>query len=408
MSVQELEHTEVPVAAAPRSSRWSPAIREALWIFLLSRAALTTITVFAVSKLPGGFSCWEQPSRCVQTFFRYDIGYYAAIAVYGYWDPRLPTTALATNAPGTNHPESVVFFPLWPTLMRWLAMPFGLSEGTVFYAALAMAAVCLLVTYWLLYKLVDEIWDAETARAAVFLFAFSPFAAWFAAGYAEVLLVPLSLAVFLLIRHDRLWLAGALGGLATLTKPNAVLLVIPFLVLLVETWDLRGRWRIIGATALVPTGLLGYMTWLWWRFDAPLSFSHMQQEFWHREPVWPWEPFVRVVAVLGGPDKDPAAHTLVDLVLVLGAVAVVAAVCRRLPADQLLFFAGMLTMTLLVASDPHYPLASLPRHLAGAFPLSVACALACRHPRVRQLVMVGTLSLFGLFTALYTNGVWVA
>ncbi|MFC0543386.1 hypothetical protein [Kutzneria chonburiensis] len=413
-----------PRRTAPLSwwHRLSTAWREALWAFLLSRVMLVFITFVATSKGgPGGFQCLSQPVDCVKTWRHFDVGYYLQIAAHGYWDPHLPARWAADGSRfNGEYPEAVAFFPLWPKLLGWLSTPFGRTYWHAFYVGLALAAVLTLVTYWLLYKLISEQFDDRVARWTLFFFAFSPFAIFYASGYGEVLFLPLALLVFLFARRERWWLAGLCGLLAALTRPNAVLLVIVFAVALVRIYGFRGlftprdlgaKLKIVGAAALVPAGVGLYMAYLWVKWGEPLAFVRWQTDYWHRTTQWPWQPIVRAVDVvihsttIAGSNPTDSLWELVWIAVPLIAVALT---WRRMPVEYSLFTTAVFLMTITVASPEGEPLLSITRHLAGAFPVAVAYGLLAGRNRPRQLLLVLSLAFFGLFTAYFVTGRWVA
>jgi hypothetical protein len=400
----------------------STAWREALWAFLLSRVMLVFITVVATSQGgPDGFRCVSRPLDCVQTWRRFDIGYYLQIAAHGYWDPHLSVQWLPDGGRvNGDYPEAVAFFPLWPKLLGWLSTPFGRTYWHAFYVGLALAAVLTLVTYWLLFTLISEQFDDRVARWTLFFTAFSPFAIFYASGYGEVLFLPLALLVFLFAQRQRWWLAGVCGLLAALTRPNAVVLVLVFAVALVRSYgfrglftrrDLGGKLTIVGAAALVPAGAGLYIAYLWARWGEPLAFVRWQNEYWHRTTQWPWQPIARAVDIgIHGISIDGSnpTNSLWHLVWVAVPLIAVAVTWRRMPVEYSLFTAAIFLMTITVASSDGEPLMSITRHLAGAFPVAVAYGLLARRTRPRQLLVVLSLAFFGLFTTYFVTGRWVA
>lgn len=400
------------------------AWREALWIFLLSRVALAGLTVVSVSEpAGGGFQCFAELRACSKKWKQFDVGYYMHIASHGYWDPKLPVTYLPDGS-RTEFPEAVVFFPLWPKLVGLLSVPFGQTFWHTYYVGLVLANVLVLITFWLLYRLIAERFDDGTARWAVFFLAFSPFSVTFAAGYAEALFIPLTLAVFLLVRRDRWLLAGLVGALVTLTKPNGVLVGILFAVVLVQRYGWRGlftrheigaKLKIVGSAAMIPLGLLAYMAYLWLKWDDPLAFTRWQKDFWGRTLQWPWETVAKAVenvfltpstyTKIGQFNSTDSLWELLFLFLPLVALALT---WKKLPLEYSLFAVAIFLMSIAVPTGAEEPLASIGRHMAGAFPVAVAYALLSKKVRAQQLLMVVTLAFFGLFTAYFAVGRWMA
>ena len=103
--------------------------------------------------------------------------------------------------------------------------------------------------------------DATASRAAWYLLVF-PTSFFLSAAYGESLFLALSLGSILACRRGAWWQAGVLGGLAALTRPFGVLVVLP---LAIEAWQQRAErplWRSGLAMVPIPLALLGYMAYL--------------------------------------------------------------------------------------------------------------------------------------------------
>lgn len=382
------------------------------------------LTIVSVSEPgPGGFQCFDQLRECSKKLIRFDLGYYLQVATHGYWDPKMPVDYLP-NGSRTGYPEAVAFFPLWPKLVGWVSIPFGQTYWHVFYVGIVLANLLALVTFWLLYRLVAERFDDQTARWSVFFLAFNPFTVTFAAGYGEALFIPLTLAVFLLVRKERWLLAGLAGALTTLTKPNGVLIMILFAVVLVQRYGWRDlftrneigtKLKIVGSAAMVPLGLLSYIAYLWLKWDDPFAFSRWQTNFWGRTTQWPWQPIYKAFenAILTPSATETASKfnstdSLWELLFLFLPLTALALTWRQLPLEYLLFGIAIFLMTITVPTGAEEPLASIGRHLGGTFSIAVAYALLSRKVRAQQLLLVVTLAFFGLFTAYYAVGRWMA
>ena len=184
---------------------------------------------------------------------RWDANWYIQIAQQGY----------VFRPDGTG---SVSFFPLFPLLLRGLIFC-GVNPVV---AGLLIANGCFLGALWLFYRLVkEEFGRRELARHATALLAFSPGLAWFSIGYTESLFLLLSIGLVYALRRRRFGIGAMLGVLAGLSRPNAVVLVAPLLLLvgptIGESWR-RSNWRrlcVVGSSAIAPIighGLyLGYL-----------------------------------------------------------------------------------------------------------------------------------------------------
>ena len=111
-------------------------------------------------------------------------------------------------------------------------------------------------------------------RAAGFLLIF-PTAYFLHVGYTESLFLALVLGCFLAVRRDHWWLAGALGGLAALTRINGLVLVPALAAEAWLEWDADGRHRLRAhwlAIGLVVVGFVGYLALNLAVYGDPLTF----------------------------------------------------------------------------------------------------------------------------------------
>jgi len=199
---------------------------------------------------------------------RFDGGFYLAIASEGY---------------DVSTPERTAFFPLFPMLIR-----FGAAlGGTPAFWGVLISLVATLFALYFLYQIAEKHWGPKVARATVFTFAFFPAAFFLNAVYTEALFVGLSAGSFWAANVQRnLLLAGVLGALAAATRNLGMLLLIP----LGYEW-LRNRrefgWRGALGVGIVPAGRVGYMTFLWARFEDPFISMDQQRAYWGRGPTNP-------------------------------------------------------------------------------------------------------------------------
>ena len=152
--------------------------------------------------------------------FRYDVGWYFAIAENGY---------------GWSHDsgqQSIVFFPAFPLAVRGLATVLGdrfMTAGMLATLAAGLAA------FIYLFRLAREmLTDAQASAATAFLAAY-PFAIFFSVPYTEALFLAASLGAWFHVRRKQ-WLAGSAWGLvAGLTRPNGVMLSLPIAIEMFST-----------------------------------------------------------------------------------------------------------------------------------------------------------------------------
>jgi hypothetical protein len=241
------------------------------------------------------------------------------------------------------------FLPLYPILIRMLAPVCGAVA-----AGVLISNICLFLSLVLLDRLVrlemgGEIGEMAgiVACGAVLLY---PSSLFLSAVYAEALFLVLSLGAFLSARLGRFSIAGVFGGLATLTRPFGILLVVP---LVWEWWAWRGdaddassrRKRTLSGLWLLmlPVAISGYLFFCQLTFGDPLALLH-RQERWRGGLSGPWRAFVRWWEA--GPSAHGAHGSTVELIIAVVCLAMFVVMVRRLRPSYTLYSGVALTLAL--------------------------------------------------------------
>jgi hypothetical protein len=222
-------------AASSAPGQWAAAGATAsrLLIVLVAAAATAWLPVKAVSRsflAPAGAGVFHgMAARLAVPWTHWDGAWFLRVALRGY-----------------RHDASPAFFPLYPLLIRGLA---PLTGGNYVLAGMAVSLVAYAAAMILLYRLVAGDVGRRVALWSVVFLSLFPTAFFFQAVYSESLFLALTLAALLAARRGRWWLAGLLGGLATLTRSAGVLLLVP----LAWMWWEQRR----GAALRLPGGRAG-------------------------------------------------------------------------------------------------------------------------------------------------------
>ena len=212
----------------------------------------------------------DVPSGSMNLWSHWDGEHYVTLALGGYLNP----------------PDNVspAFFPLYPLLVRSFAELFG---GPISMEALSLWGPLLSLAFlpfalYFVYQIALDGWGERVARGTVLALAFFPTAFFLNSAYTESLFLALSAGSLWAIRVRKdLLLACVLAGLASATRNVGIFLLVPLFMEWIKDMD-RYRWR--GAYLIfVPSGLVGYMGYLWARFGDPFLF-YSAQEDWGREP----------------------------------------------------------------------------------------------------------------------------
>jgi Gpi18-like mannosyltransferase len=297
--------------------------------------------------------------------------------------------------------SSAAFFPLYPMAMRaaHLVIP-GSSDLGWFVSGIIVANLSLLVALFYLVRLVRLDFGAGPARrVGVYLLVF-PTAFFFSAVYSEATFLAVTAAAFYHARRGQWWIAGALGGLAALTRSPGILLCVPLLLEYMAQRDYQLR-RIrldIAALGLVPLCLAGLLLYFQWRFGNAFATRDAQAawEGWG-QLSWPWQPFVQIA------QQKLVAKDLIDLTfaLVLLGLSITAAVRLRVSYGVY----AILSYWFVTAWGS---LASVPRYALAVFPIFIVLALLGRSRLFHQAYLVSACALSAFFMMMFAVWRWVA
>ena len=304
---------------------------------------------------------------------RLDTLYYLEIAAYGY---------SADNG-------TVVFPPLYPLLIRWVGAVLG---GQHLLAALLVSSVACVGLLVAVYRITVMQFDASAAGRAVVYQVFFPTAYVLIAAYAEPLMLWLMLLALLWARQDRWWLVGIAAFLATLTRLQAVALVVPLAYIYLRRFGfsrraLRPEVLALGAA---PAAAVGYNLYLAWR-GLPSVQTGFAQQWYSTVAVPGTDLLIALRALLAGGMNFQRALSLglTMLFLVLTGVAF-----RRLPLEYGLYMATMLLYTLSRHDLAGRALLSVSRHVLVLFPGFVLFGAAGRRPWLHRLILYPSVALY--------------
>jgi hypothetical protein len=333
----------------------------------------------------------------VNVWKRWDTDWYLKIAAFGY-DP----------ADGT-----VSYWPLYPWLIRGL----GALTGNFLLSALLISNFAALAVFILFFEVARvEGLTSEQAGFAVLSLAFFPSAFFLFAAYTDALFLSFALGAWLAALRRYWFLAGLLGGFATLTRLQGALLM-PVLGLLwlreVANFNLFKpiTWRksltiLHDATWL--TILLPGLVFVGWNLHLKAAglgnVPEMLATHWGIRTVPPWIGIWLFLVRLFTTSRvfidyiDLAALTFILILLILG--------LRRL--DPILSLYAWLNLALFfMRGTPPHLLDSFSRYMLAVFPAFLVMAkIPSRATRVTLWMISFLLQLFLLMG--FLDWRWVA
>lgn len=219
--------------------------------------------------------------------------------------------------------QSTAFFPLLPLLMRVLA----LGTGTTFLVGTLVSTAATAGAFVLVYRSTQELFDRATARLALVSWAVFPTAFYLFIPYAEALFLLLAIVSLLAAQRNRWFVAGIVGGLAALTRPPGIWLLVPLGIVWLQharTQANLTRVRTALPLLLVPGGILLHMLYLQIVFGDALLWLHALAA-WENRFSLPWDTIaVQLNEILFG-DGGTRLNNLLDLgatIFALGLVLV--------------------------------------------------------------------------------------
>jgi hypothetical protein len=285
-------------------------------------------------------------------------------------------------------PAGVVFYPLYPWLIRGLS---GLAGPMA--AALLISTIAAFFYFWGLMCLVRN--DVENEMQSEFpstqplrtvmIAAVWPASFFFFAGYTEALAVALIIWCIIWAR-DQYWvLAAACAFAAGLTRSAGTLVMVPLAIM---AWRAprQARWPV----AIAPLGTLGY--WFWLHQTGRVSVAAAYRTYWNTEVASPWTTLGLAIRSLLERFDSLVMISLVALIFFF--VAGVAA-RRRMRIEDRCFSAAVIVHLLLRLCWP--PLLGAPRYLLPVYPAYLTMGKwAEKMGRTRFTFLCGALFAFNL------------
>ena len=372
----------------------SPALSIFLWSRLaLWAAAIFALLAFAPNRNPNA-DRWDTPrlhelGYGIDIWARWDSDWYLLIAQEGYSESPSSTPA---------------FFPLYPGLVAALGR---LLAGHYVLAGVLLSLAACAAAFVLLHRLARERLGAEGARRAVLYLAVFPTALFLGAVYSESLYLALALGSFLLAERGRFLGAGALAGLAMLTRPVGVALLPALAVLAWRSSDRRRA--LLGVAAALPlAAVYPVLLGLW--IGEPFAPLRAQEGIWERTLSWagPLGGLWDGVAALA--DADPArtfALNVQQLAFTLLFLGLAVLAWRRFGAPYGVFALVSLAIPLSFPAE-RFPLLSMSRFGLVVFPLVLALAALGARQRLHEAIVAVSSLLLGVAVVQWALWQWVA
>ena len=378
-----------------------PGFRYCLTLFVVVRVVLSlwAALVLAVTQAPTSPDAVLRPYQGVEpisggvaelllgAWQRFDTLWYLRIAAQGY-------------AP---HDGSTVYFPLYPMLIRLLGTLFA---GNYLLAALVISNLAFAGVLFCLYRLTERQLGGTGARRSTLYLAIFPTAFFFLAAYTESLFLLLTLAAFLSAHEKRWWLAGTLGFLASLTRLQGVVLVVPLLYMYLRDRSFhpsRLRPDILGPL-IIPLGAVLFMAYQYLVVGSGPLISTYQTQL-YAQFVWPWDNIIATFQEILSPEGSFISVLNLSMAGVFLAMTVLS--FRGLPREYGIYMAVTLC-ALMLRRTTIQPLVSMSRYVLVLFPAFMLWGRWGRNPRVQRLIVYPSVALLLYLCGQFAMWGWVA
>ena len=344
------------------------ALRAVALPFIVTRggvllAGLAAVVFIGYTPEPGNPSAWHVAADPVRNLLaRWDAFWYLDIASRGYhWNGN------------PLEQQNVVFFPLYPLLMRL----FGAAIGGHALAAglcVSLAAFLLALTYF--WRWTADRLGANVATGAVWLLSAFPLALFFSAVYTESLYLLIVVGACYYAERRQFGRSALVGFLGGLVRPNGLLLAVPIAWTAFIADRDRRRTTLRAAAVIAPMlGVVCFSAYLAWRVGNGSAWFVDQA-------AWPDN--------LGQPAAGVPAS--LDLWWIPNALALALIVASLVPVTKLLGVAYGLFVTVNMAPPLlRHGLMSLGRFSSVMFPV-----FAWLSSRVRGRARTGLIVAFAI------------
>lgn len=394
-------HRATPDAAALRraAGRVPPAVVDVLTIVVVTRLATFTIGFIANIMFPDArASGWEMPfeyGRFAEIFAAWDSGWYFDIARRGYFfDP--------------TRQSSVAFFPLYPALMSAAAWPFGGTDRALWLAGIFVSWSSLVAALIVLHRFTQQVFGSrEIARRAILYLAVFPFSLFFTRVYAESVFLLTTVVAVSRAYNGRWAQAGVWGALATLCRPNGILIAVPLGLMALKLQGNPPPRTIAARLAFllpIPLALAGYSFYTYTLSGDPVAWLSAQSAWGNSIGNPPWGLLLSMLHQLvehGWYEyffvAPQAPFRLFHGLTALLFLVFVPSMFRRLGVPLAAYVLASLLVP-LSASE----LEGIGRYASVLFPAFMLAA-TLESPRVREVIVIVSAQFHALFICLFVT-----
>lgn len=355
-----------------------------VWLVIVNIFALVALNRFNLNQDTAyKWMAWSDFSQkpnwnIIDLHNRWDSYWYLDIVRNGYY--------IKTD----NTLSNVVFFPLYPALMKIIGTVLG---GNFVLAGWLVSIISLLMACVYFYKLVKEFHPEVDPILPIILMLIFPTAFFFNVIYTEALFLFLTVACFYYAFKKNFYLAGFFAFLGALAHSNGVFLAMPILW---EMWKTYG-WKNLITPKIIPILLAPFGSFLfllydYLRFGDPFLFFKIQSA-WGRSFKINWEHFSSF--------SNPSIVNMgIDIFLAILILIAIIITFKKLSSLYAIFMSAT-----IIAAFTSGTLMSVGRYSLVMFPLFILLA-SVKNKLFQQAWILASVLFLALDIILFVNYYW--
>jgi Gpi18-like mannosyltransferase len=366
-------------------------MKKVIVLFLLWWVIVNLFGLFALNRFnlkSDNAYIWINPTEFFQEQ-KWDL-----ISLHAHWDS-FWYLDIAKNGYSFKGPEklsNIVFFPLYPILMRSLAILFC---NNLILTGWVLSSLFLLLSLFYFFKLVKEFHSEINPYLTIVLLLIFPTSFFLNAIYTESLFLFLSLAAFYYALKKRFLLANVFGFFASLTRISGAILFIPLFWEYLKTIDFKFP-RLFNfktlSFSLTPLGTLIFFFYHYLRFHDFFLFFKVES-WWGRAFKFNKDHFLIF--------SNPAIVNLcLDVFFIIFAFIVLYFVFKKFPTSYALYM--LFTLIIILSTGT---LMSVGRYILVLFPIYIFLASVKNQYFLFGWMLASTL-LLSMYITLFVNNYW--
>lgn len=315
---------------------------------------------------------------------RWDAIHYQHLAEFGYT---------------SSYDSKAWLYPFFPWCTRWVAW----LSGNYLVSAFIVSGFASVAAALLLRRIVQFDYSAHVALRSVWFFLIFPTAYFLHIGYTESLFLALALGSIIAARREYWSIAGLLGALSWMTRPNGIILIPTLAVeaghqyITTKRWQWRWLW-----IAIVPVGFGVYLFLNWRVTGNPFGFFEMRKPLFGMSTSWPWVG-IRQALVINAQRPPNEAELIGAQELYFAALGFVCMIVSWFKLRPL--YATWITGNWFLITSVTF-IVSTPRYCLTMFPIFMLFALLTNNRFWYGIITVWSLLFLALFTILFVRGQW--